>query len=174
MKEIKVTYGNNKYAREAMSGSSLIAFAATFQLKLSCLASSLFEIMTCRDGDSFSRHQCLKDILSIDEWTWLINELIFNNEKLLKINSEKYASMEEIQEHFAGDAFKLMSITYEFAIQNLGEQSTFMENLTGSMKDIADSLKGLAKDYKENVRDSINLYVNNQASKKPKGKPKSK
>lgn len=173
MKEIKVTYGKDTYSRNAMSGVALITFAATFQLKLSCLASSLFEVMTYRDGDSFSRHQCLKDILNPEEWMWLINELIFNKELPLAVNG-KYLDETEVQEHFAGDALKLMSVTYEMAIQNLGEQSTFMENLTGSMKDIADSLKGLAKDYKENVRDSINLYVNNQASKKPKGKPKSK
>lgn len=174
VKEITVTYGNNTYTREAMTSKALIIFSTTLQNKIACFASSIHEIMVMRDGDAYSRHQCLKDILSIEEWTWLINEVIFNDVKPLKINSKLYSNLEEIENHFAGDALKLLTVAYKFAIANLGEPSIFMENLTGSMKDIIGSLKEMGEEYKKNMETSMNLYANSQQLKKAKNTQKSK
>ena len=173
MKEITIEYGKDKYTRSALSFESLSKLALVFQLKFSLFTSTGFDIMTFRDTDSFSRHNCIKDIFKIEDWEWLINELIYNPEYPIAVNG-KYLDDVEVKEHFAGDALKLLTVTYKMAAANLGEQSTFMESLSGFTKSIAESLSELTKTYAQDVKESANLFAKSQTLKQQEKKQKSK
>lgn len=172
-KEFTVEYGNNKYTRNALTGEALTTLALVFQLKFACFTSTGFDIMTFRDTDSFGRHQCIKDIFAVDEWKWLINEIIYNDSYPIAVNG-KFLDRAETEEHFAGDVLKLMTVTYKMAVENMGERSAFMASLNGFTKNIAGSLSELVKTYSEDVAQSVNLFAKAQNSKKQNTKRKSK
>lgn len=172
-KEFTVEYGKDKYTRKALTGEALTTLALVFQLKFACFSSTGFDIMTFRDTDSFGRHQCIKDIFAVDEWKWLINEIVYNDTYPIAVNG-KYLDRSETEEHFAGDALKLMTVTYKMAVANMGERSAFMQSLSGFTKNIAESLGELVKTYSEDVAQSVNLFAKAQNSTKQKGVRKNK
>lgn len=173
MKEFTIEYGKDKYTRKALTGEALTTLALVFQLKFACFTSTGFELVAFRDGNSFDRHQCIKDIFALDEWKWLINELIYNETYPIALNG-KYLDRSEIEEHFAGDALKLMTVTYKMAVANMGERSAFMQSLSGFTKNIAVSLDELVKTYAEDVKQSVNLFAKAQNSQPHKGRQKNK
>lgn len=170
-KEFTVEYGKDKYTRNALTGEALTTLALVFQLKFACFTSTGFDIMTFRDTDSYGRHQCIKDIFAVDEWKWLINEIIYNDTYQLAVNG-KYLERAEVEEHFAGDVLKLMTVTYKMAVANMGERSAFMQSLSGFTKSIAGSLEEMVQTYSEDVAQSVNSFAKAQNSKKPKTKRK--
>ncbi len=172
-KEFTVEYGGNKYTRNALTGEALTTLALVFQLKFACFTSTGFDIMTFRDTDSFGRHQCIKDIFAVDEWKWLINEIIYNDSYPIAVNG-KFLDRKETEEHFAGDVLKLMTVTYKMAVENMGERFAFMASLNGFTKNIAESLQELVKTYSEDVAQSVNSFAKAQNSKKQSTKHKSK
>lgn len=172
-KEFTVEYGKDKYTRNALTGEALTTLALVFQLKFACFTSTGFDIMTFRDTDSFGRHQCIKDIFAVDEWKWLINEIIYNDTYPLAVNG-KHLERAEVEEHFAGDVLKLMTVTYKMAVANMGERSAFMQSLSGFTKSIAGSLEELVKTYSEDVAQSVNLFAKAQNSAKQGKRQKNK
>ncbi len=172
-KEFTVEYGKDKYTRNALTGEALTTLALVFQLKFACFTSTGFDIMTFRDTDSYGRHQCIKDIFAVDEWKWLINEIIYNDTYQLAVNG-KYLERAEVEEHFAGDVLKLMTVTYKMAVANMGERSAFMQSLSGFTKSIAESLEEMVKTYSEDVAQSVNSFAKAQNSTKHKGAQKKK
>lgn len=171
VKEFTVEYGKNKYTRKALTGEALTTLALVFQMKFACFSSTGFDIMTFRDTNSYGRHQCIKDIFAVDEWKWLINEIIYNNDYPIAVNG-KYLDIVETEEHFSGDVLKLMTVTYKMAVENMGERSAFMQSLSGFTKSIAGSLEEMVKTYSEDVAQSVNSFAKAQNSTKQKGKQK--
>lgn len=172
-KEFTVEYGKDKYTRNALTGEALTTLALVFQLKFACFTSTGFDIMTFRDTDSFGRHQCIKDIFAVDEWKWLINEIIYNDTYPLAVNG-KHLDRTETEEHFAGDVLKLMTVTYKMAVANMGERSAFMQSLSGFTKSIAGFLEEMVKTYSEDVAQSVNSFAKAQNSTKQGKRQKNK
>lgn len=173
MKEVEVVYGKDKYKRNALTGEALTTLALLFQNKFACFASTGFDIMAFRDTDSYGRHQCIKDIFKIEDWQWLIDTIIYSEEAALAVNGN-YLNRTETEEHFAGDVLKLMTVTYKMAVANMGEQSAFIQSLSGFTKSIAEYLKEMVKTYSEDVAQSVNLFAKAQNSTKQGKRQKSK
>jgi len=173
MKEFTVEYGKDKYTRNALSNEALTMLALRFQAKFGAFSNTGFDIMRGDNSGTFERHQCIMDIFKIEDWKWLIDEIIYNPDCPIAVNG-KYLDTTETADHFAGDALRLLTVTYKMVIQNMGERSAFMESLSGFTKSIAEYLKEMVKTYSEDVAASVNLYAKAQNSTKPVKRQKNK
>ncbi len=173
MKEFTVEYGKDKYTRNSLNNEALTMLALRFQAKFSAFSNTGFDIMRGDNSGTFERHQCIMDIFKLEDWKWLIDEIIYNPDCPIAVNG-KYLDPQETIDHFAGDALRLLTVTYKMAVKNMGEHSIFMKSLNGFTKSIAGYLKEMVKTYSKDVAASVNLYAKAQSSTKPAKKQKNK
>lgn len=172
-KEFTVEYGKDKYTRNALDQEALTMLALRFQAKFSAFSNTGFDIMRGDNSGTFDRHKCIMDIFAVEDWKWLIDEIIYNDDYPIAVNG-KHLDRAEVAEHFAGDALRLLTVTYKMAVKNMGEQSSFIQSLSGFGKNIAEYLREMVKTYSEDVATSVNLYAKAQNSTKQGKRQKNK
>lgn len=159
----KVSYGGHTYEQAGLDFNDLLTFGNIITPRLAGLTGTASAIVSDKavvSSEVFSFYQTIERIFSPDEWTVLIKLFILNERNLLVIDGEGMTT-DKIEEHFRGDLLKLYFVAVRLAICNLGESETFMSNLEGYVKNIADSLTKLVKVKLDTMEKSLG-----EASKK--------
>ena len=147
LKEYSVKYGDNEYTRSALAFEDLTFFGLKIMPKLVGLSSTVAVVTANKfeQGENLhSFYKVLVDIFNPEEWKWMIDKFIYNEESPLKING-KFQTIDQISEHFAGDFIALYVVTSKLAYQNLGKFSTLTTSLGELGQSIASSLDSLIK-----------------------------
>ena len=161
-KEFSVKYGKDTYSRNALTGSDLQYLGLRLMPKVLGLGS----VIGCVVGNKFvqgenlySYFQCVKDVFDAEDWKWLVDKIIYDNENPLKVGERYLTTEEEINEHFAGDFVRIYVVTLELAYKNLGEFDTLTKNFQGLASNIADYLKELIDLHLTDVKQSLTSYA---------------
>jgi hypothetical protein len=165
MKEYTVEYGGDKYTREALRYEDLKFFGLKIAPKLFGFGSTIAVVTVNKfeQGENlFSFYQTIKDVFNPDDWDWLTKTFLWNEDYPLKIN-DKFASKDDISDHFAGDFLRMYVVVWRFSILNMGKLSTLTASLDGLAKSIATSLNDLAQKslktvevgLKKNAKDTL-------------------
>jgi len=174
-KEFVVKYGKDTYTRNALTGADLQYLGLRLMPKVLGLGS----VIGCVVGNKFvqgenlySYFQCIKDVFDAEDWKWLVDKILYDEENPLKVGERYLTSEEEVNEHFAGDFIKLYIVTLQLAYKNLGEFSMLTENLNGLARNIADYLKELMEIHLTDLEQSLTSYaINKQQKAKTTKKP---
>lgn len=180
VKEFEVKYGKDVYKRNAMVGDAqdylglrllpkVIGFGATIN--------TLISRQYIENENHFSIYQCLKDIFNAEDWKWLVDEILYNQEQPISVNQRYLTSEEEVNEHFAGDFVRKYSVVLQFAYKNLGEFKDLIPNLNGLTQNIGAYLDKVVENYLNQAEQSINTYAANAEKenvKKTSRKPSKK
>ena len=149
----KVSYGGHTYEQAGLSFGDLLTFGNIITPRLAGLAGTIGAIVGDKavvSSEVYSFYQTIERIFSPEEWETLIKLFVFNEENLLIIDGEAKTT-DEIEEHFRGDLLRLYYVAVRLAVCNMGESEAFMSNLTGYVKNIADSLTEVVKDKLETM-----------------------
>ena len=155
----KVSYGGHTYEQAGLSFGDLLTFGNIITPRLAGLAGTIGAIVGDKavvSSEVYSFYQTIERIFSPEEWETLIKLFVFNEENLLIIDGEAKTT-DEIEEHFRGDLLRLYYVAVRLAVCNMGESEAFMSNLTGYVKNIADSLTEVVKDKLETMEKSLSV-----------------
>lgn len=159
----KVSYGGHTYEQAGLDFGDLLTFGNIITPRLAGLTGTAGAIVSDKaivSSEVFSFYQTIERIFSPEEWETLIKLFVMNERNLLIIDGEGKTT-DEIEEHFRGDLLRLYYVAVRLAICNMGESETFMSNLEGYVKNIADSLTTLVKGKLDTMEKSLG-----EASKK--------
>ena len=67
-------------------------------------------------------------------------------------------SPEEVEQHFAGDFYRLYTVVTKFGYLNLGEHKDLLNSLTGVAKSIGNSLQGIMETHLKVLEHSFKQY----------------
>ena len=155
----KVSYGGHTYEQAGLSFGDLLTFGNIITPRLAGLAGTIGAVVGDKavvSSEVYSFYQTIERIFSPEEWETLIRLFVFNEENLLVIDGEAKTT-DEIEEHFRGDLLRLYYVAVKLAVCNMGESEAFMSNLTGYVKNIADSLTEVVKDKLETMEKSLSV-----------------
>lgn len=155
----KVSYGGHTYEQAGLSFGDLLTFGNIITPRLAGLSATAGAIVSDKavvSSEVYSFYQTIERVFSPSEWETLIKLFVFNEENLLIIDGEAKTT-DEIEEHFRGDLLRLYYVAVKLAICNLGESKTFMSNLEGYVKNIADSLTQVVKGKLDTMEKSLSV-----------------
>jgi len=168
MKEYVVEYGKDKYTREALRYEDLKYFGLKIAPKLFGLASTIAIVTANKfeQGENLlSFYQTIKDVFNPDDWSWLTETFLWNEEYPIKIN-DKFVNKDEISDHFAGDFLKMYVVVWKFSVLNMGKLSTLTASLDGLAKSIASSLNDLAQKSLKTVETGLKKNASDTSKKR--------
>ena len=159
-KTFTVEYGKDKYTCRALPASKVTMLGLRLQPKLVGLGivSGGIALDKFNQGENVeSYYRVLKDVFSPADWEWLIQETLFNKDYPIQINGV-YMSPEEVEQHFAGDFYRLYTVVTKFGYLNLGEHKDLLNSLTGVAKSIGNSLQGIMETHLKGLEHSFKQY----------------
>lgn len=155
----KVSYGGHTYEQNGLSFGDLLTFGNIITPRLAGLSATAGAIVSDKavvSNEVYSFYQTIERVFSPAEWETLIKLFVFNEGNLLIIDGEGKTT-DQIEEHFRGDLLRLYYVAVKLAICNLGESETFMNNLEGFVKNIADSLTQVVKGKLDTMEKSLSV-----------------
>lgn len=167
-KKIEITYNGVKYSRNALSVSDTFIFGWKVAPKITALMTAIgFKVTDFAGENSETFSKVIEKIFNLEDGQWIIEKLILNREEPLAING-KFLSESEVEEHFAGDFIKLITVAFLLAVELLGEREALQKNLSDSVKNIISSLDGAVKEFVENQVIAFKQYENSKKTSKLK------
>lgn len=166
----KVSYGGHTYEQAGLSFGDLLTFGSIITPRLAGLASTAGAIVSDKavvSSEVYSFYQTIERVFSPSEWETLIKLFVFNEGNMLVIDGESKTT-DEVEEHFRGDLLRLYYVAVRLAVCNLGESETFMNSLTGYVKNIADSLTEVVKGKLGAVEKSLSVASEKSSVKSKK------
>lgn len=167
-KKIEITYNGVKYSRNALSVSDTFIFGWKVAPKITALMTAIgFKVTDFAGENSETFSKVIEKIFNLEDGQWIIEKLILNREEPLAING-KFLTEGEVEEHFAGDFIKLITVAFLLAVELLGEREALQKNLSDSVKNIISSLDGAVKEFVENQVIAFKQYENSKKTSKLK------
>ncbi len=156
MKKNIVKYGNDTYEQAGLNLSDLLLFGTIIQSKIAALGLSVGVVFSDKadmENEIFSFYQTVTSALNPEEARTILKLFLENENNLLIVNGIALTT-DEAEKHFAGDLFRAFKVAWGLAVQNLGEQKVFMENLPQSIKTLINFFqKSLQKKKQDIERD---------------------
>lgn len=168
-KEFTVKYGKDTYKRNALYGDALDYLGLRLLPKVVGFGTTINTLITRKDIENenhYSLFQCIKDIFNAEDWKWLVDTILYDEENPVAVGNRYFTSKEEVDEHFAGDFVKKYAVVLQFAYKNLGEFKDLIPNLNGLAGSIAAYLEKTALAYMTEAEQSINSYGSKKTTEK--------
>lgn len=167
-KKIEVTFNGVKYSRNALNVSDTFVFGWKVAPKITALFTAIgFKVSDFQGENSETFSKVIDKIFNLEDGQWIIDKLILNQEEPLAINGQ-FLTIEQVEEHFAGDFIKIITVAFLLAVELLGEYKPLVANLNGSLQNIFDSLEEATKEFVENQITAFNYYGTSKKTSKLK------
>lgn len=177
-KEFVVKYGKDTYKRNALYGDAQDKLGTRLIPKVfgfGTTINAMIQRQFIENENHYSLYQCLKDIFNAEDWAWLVEIILYDFENPIAVGERYLTSMEEVNEHFAGDFIKKYAVVLQFAYKNLGEFKDLIPNSNGLIGNIASYLEKTVENYVSQAEQSLNIYETNaKREKKTSAKQKKK
>lgn len=157
MKRFEVSYNGHTYGRNALNFAELTEFGLRIMPLVMGFGATTGVVFANKfeQGDNLnSFYKVIKDVFNKDDWKWLVEMMLHSKTACLSIDGLD-VDEQELNEHFAGDFLAVYYITCEMAWHNVGEFKGLKEKLTGSLGNIADSLKTLVEQQAKMIEDGL-------------------
>jgi hypothetical protein len=157
MKRFEVSYNGHTYGRNALNFAELTEFGLRIMPLIMGFGATTGVVFANKfeQGDNLnSFYKVIKHVFNKDDWKWLVEMMLHSKTACLSIDGLD-VDEQELNEHFAGDFLAVYYITCEMAWHNVGEFKGLKEKLTGSLGNIADSLKTLVEQQAKMIEEGL-------------------
>ena len=160
-KVFTVKYLKDEYTVRALPASTVALLGFRLQPKLLGLGIVTGGIAFDKfnQGENIkSYYEVLEKVFSPDDWQWLMNELLFDEDYPIQVNGVYLGNREEVEQHFAGDFSRLYTVVLKLGYLNLGEYKDLLNSLTGTAESIVNSLTAIVESHLKGLEQSFKKY----------------